>query len=65
MMRWLGLVTRIGEKSNACKLLVRKPEGKRPLGRPRHRRVDNIRMDFGEVGWGDVDWIGLAEDRNR
>jgi hypothetical protein len=38
---------------------------KRPLGRPRRRWVDNIRMDFGEVGWGDVDWIGLAQDRNR
>jgi hypothetical protein len=44
---------------------VRKPEGKRPLGRPRRRWVDNIRMDLGEVGWGDVDWIGLAQDRNR
>jgi hypothetical protein len=42
-----------------------KPEGKRPLGRPRCRWVDNIRMDLGEVGWGDVDWIGLADDRNR
>jgi hypothetical protein len=45
--------------------LLRKPEGKRPLGRPRRRWLDNIRMDFGEVGWGDVDWIGLAKDRNR
>jgi hypothetical protein len=44
---------------------VGKPEGKRPLGRTRHRWVDNIRMDLGEVGWGDVDWIGLAQDRNR
>jgi hypothetical protein len=44
---------------------VGKPEGKRPLGRPRRRWVDNIRMGLGEVGWGDVDWIGLAEDRNR
>jgi hypothetical protein len=43
---------------------VGKPEGKRPLGRPR-RRLDNIRIDLGEVGWGDVDWIGLAQDRNR
>jgi hypothetical protein len=42
-----------------------KPEGKRPLRRPRHRWVDNIRMDLGEMGWGDVDWIGLAQDRNR
>jgi hypothetical protein len=45
--------------------LVGKPEGKRPLGRPRRRWVDNIRMDLGEVGWRDVDWIGLTKDRNR
>jgi hypothetical protein len=44
---------------------VGKPEGKRPLGRPRHRWVDNIRMDLGEVKWVDVDWIGLAQDRNK
>jgi hypothetical protein len=53
-----------GEKRNAYSLLVGKPEGKRSLGRPRRRWVDNIRMDLGEVGWGDVDWIGLAEDTN-
>jgi hypothetical protein len=63
-MRWAGHVARMGEKRNAYRLLVRKPEGKRPLGRPKHRCVDNIRMDVGEVGWGD-DWIGLAMDRNR
>jgi hypothetical protein len=40
------------------------PERKRPLGRPRRRWVENIKMDLGEVGWGGVDWIGLAEDRN-
>jgi hypothetical protein len=44
---------------------VGKPEVKKPLGRPRCRWVDNIRMDLGEVGWGDVDWIGLAKERNR
>jgi hypothetical protein len=44
---------------------VGKLEGKRPLGRPRHRCVDNIRMDLVEVGWGDVDWIGLVQDRDR
>jgi hypothetical protein len=55
----------MGEKRNACRLLVGKPEGKRPLGRPRRRWMDNIRMDLGEVGCGDVDWIGLAKDRNR
>jgi hypothetical protein len=64
-MRWAGHVARMGEKRNACRSLVRKPEGKRPLGRPRPRWVNNIRMDLGEVGRGDVDWIGLAQDRNR
>jgi hypothetical protein len=53
------------EKRNGCRLLVGKPEGKRPLGRPRRKWVDNIKMDLGEVGWVDVDWIGLAQDRNR
>jgi hypothetical protein len=64
-MKWAGHVARMGEKRNAHRLLVGKPEGKKPLGRPRRRWVDNIRMDLGEVGWGDVDWIGLAKDRNR
>jgi hypothetical protein len=64
-MRWAGHVARMGEKRNTYGLLVGKPEGKRPLGRPRHRWLDNIRMDLGEVGWGNVDWIGLAQDRNR
>jgi hypothetical protein len=54
-----------GEKRNAYRLLVGKPEGKRPLGRRRRMWVDNIRMDLGEVRRGDVDWIGLAKDRNR
>jgi hypothetical protein len=52
------------EKRNAYRLLVGKPERKR-LWRPRRRWMDNIRMDLGEVGWGNVDWIGLAKDRNR
>jgi hypothetical protein len=64
-MRWAGHVERMGEKRNAYSLLVGKPKGKRPLGRPRRRWVDNIRMDLGEVGWGNVDWISLAQDRNR
>jgi hypothetical protein len=55
-MRWAG---------NAYRLLVGKSEGRRPLGRPIRRRLDNIRMDVVEVGWGDVDWIGLAQDRFR
>jgi hypothetical protein len=64
-MRWAGHVARMGERRNANRLLVGKPEGKRPLGRRRSRWVDNIRMDLGAVGWGDVDWIGLAKDRNK
>jgi hypothetical protein len=56
-MRWAGHVVCTEEKRNAYWLLV----GKRPLGRPRRRWVDNIRIDLGEVGWGDVDWI--AQDR--
>jgi hypothetical protein len=47
------------------RLLVEKPEARRPLGRPRRRCVGNIRMDLVEVGWGDVDWIGLAQERWR
>jgi hypothetical protein len=64
-MGWTGHVARMVEKRNAYRLFVGKPEGKRPLGRPRRRWVDNIRMDLGEVGWSAVDWIGLAHDRNR
>ena len=54
-----------GEEMVVCRVLVGKPEGKRPLGRPRRRYVDNIRMDLQEVGCGYVDWIGLAQDRDR
>jgi hypothetical protein len=64
-MRWAGHVARAGQKRNAYRLLVGKPEGRRPLGRPRRRWLDNIRMYLVEVGWGDVDWIGLAQDRGR
>jgi hypothetical protein len=64
-MRWAGHVVRMGEKRNAYRLLVGKPEGKRPLGRPRRRWVDNVRTGLGEVGWSDVDWIGLSQDRGR
>jgi hypothetical protein len=63
-LRWAGHVARIGEKRKAYRLLEGKTEGKRPLGRPRHRWVD-IRMDLGEVRWGDVHCIGLTWDRNR
>jgi hypothetical protein len=64
-MKWVGHVARMEEKRKAYRLLVGKPEGKRPLGRPKRRWMDNIKIDLGEVGWGDMDWIGLAQDRNR
>jgi hypothetical protein len=53
------------EKRNAYRLLVRKPEGKRPPGRPRRRWVDNIKMDLLDIDWGSVDWIGVAQDRDK
>jgi hypothetical protein len=55
----------MGEKRNAYRLLVGKPEGRRPLERRRRKWLDKIRMDLVEVGWGDVDWIGLAQDKDR
>jgi hypothetical protein len=64
-MRWAGHVARPGDRRNVYRLLVGKLEERRPLGRPRHRWLDNIRMDLVEVGWGDVEWIGLAQDRDR
>jgi hypothetical protein len=64
-VRWVRHVARRGGKRNAYRLLVGKPEGKRSLGRPRRKWVDNIRIDFAEEGWGDVAWIGLAQDRDR
>jgi len=64
-MRWAGHVARMGEESGMYRVLVGKPEGRRPLGRHRRRRVDNLRMDLKEVGCGYVDWIGLAQDRDR
>jgi hypothetical protein len=54
-----------GERRGAYRALVGKPEGRRPLERPRHRREDNIKMDLQEVGWGGADWINLAQDRDR
>jgi hypothetical protein len=62
-MRWAGHVARIMEKRNVYRLLVGKPEGKRPLERPRHRWIYNIKMDLLEIGLNVVDWIGLAQDR--
>jgi hypothetical protein len=59
MMGWAGHVARMGEKRNAYRILVGNPEGKRPLGRPRRRWVDNIKMDLREIGWDDGDWNWL------
>ena len=64
-MRWTGHVARMGEERGVYRVLTGKPEGKRPLGRPRRRWVYNIRMDLQEVGCVYMDWIGLAEDRDR
>jgi hypothetical protein len=64
-MRWTGHVTRMGEKRNAYRILVGKPEGKTPLGRPRRMWVDNIKMDLKEMVWYGVDWIDLAQDRDQ
>ena len=64
-MRWAGHVARMGVEREVYRVLLRKPEGRRPLGRPRRRWVDNIRMDLQEVGCGFMDWIGLAQGRGR
>jgi hypothetical protein len=63
-MRWEGHVARMGEKRNMYRLLVGKPEGKRPLGTPRRRWANNIKMDLLEIGWGGVDFIGVAQDKD-
>jgi hypothetical protein len=55
----------MGEKRKTCRLLVGKPEGRRPIERPRPRWVDDIKMDLGVMVWSDVDWIGLAQDRDK
>jgi hypothetical protein len=64
-MRWAGHVARMGEERKVYKVLVGKAEGKRPLGRPRRRREDGIRMYLREIGLGSVDWIRLSQDRDR
>jgi len=64
-MRWAGRVARMGEDRGVHRVLVGKPEGKRPLGRPRHRWEDIIKMDLQEVGGGSGDWMKLTQDRDR
>ena len=64
-MKWAGRVARMGERRSVYRVLVGKPEGKRPLGRPRIRWEDNIKMDLQEVGCGGMDWTELAQDRDR
>jgi hypothetical protein len=63
-MRWTGNLARMGAEKNPYIILVRKPERKRPLGRPRCRSVDNSKMDLNEIGWNGTDWIELAQDRD-
>jgi len=63
-MRWAGYMVRLGEERGVYRVLVGKLEGKRPMGRPRRRWVDNLRIYLQEVGCGYMDWIGLAQDRD-
>jgi hypothetical protein len=64
-MIWAGYVARMGEKRNAYRTVMGNPERMRPLGRPRRRWEDNIRMDLRDIGWGGMDWIDLAQDRDQ
>jgi hypothetical protein len=64
-MRWAGHVARMGEKRNAYRILVGKPEGRKPLGRRRRRWMDNIKMDLREIGWDGVDWFDLAQNKYK
>jgi hypothetical protein len=65
MMRWAGHIVRTGAKRNTYRILVGKPEGKRPLGKPRRRWVDNIKMYLNEIRWGHIVWIDLTQDRDQ
>jgi len=65
LMRWTGHVARMGERTGVYRVLVGKPEGKRPFGRPGRRWEDNIKMDLQEVGYGGMDWIELAQYKDR
>jgi hypothetical protein len=64
-IRWTGYGARIGAKRNSYRILVGKPEGKKPLGRPRSKWMDSVKMDFRETGWGGMDWIDLAQDMDQ
>jgi hypothetical protein len=64
-MRWAGHVACIGEGRGAYRILVGRPVGRRPLGRPRRRSEENIKMDLHEGGWGGLAWIDMAQDRDR
>jgi hypothetical protein len=64
-MGWAGYVERMGETRNAYRIFMGKPEEKRPLGRPRHRWLDNIKIDLREIGWDGMGWIHLAQDRDQ
>jgi hypothetical protein len=64
-MRWAGHMARMGEKSNAYRILVGKPERERPIGRPRRRWLDNVKMDFREAGYGGMNWIDRAQGRDQ
>jgi len=64
-MRWVGQVAHMGERRGVFRVLVGKPEGKRPLGRPRRRWEDNIKMGLQEVGFGGMDWLELAQNRDN
>jgi hypothetical protein len=65
MVRWAGHVARMGRRGMHNRISVGKPEGKRPVGRPRHMWVDNIKMHLREIGWDGMDWIDLAQDRGQ
>jgi hypothetical protein len=65
MMRWVGHIARMREKRNSYRIFVGNPEEKRPLGRPRRKCVDNIKVDLREIGWNGVDWIDMAQDRDQ
>jgi hypothetical protein len=64
-IKWAGHVARMGANRNAYRILVGRPEGKRPLGRHRHRLEDNNKMDLREIGWSGMNWIDLAQDRDQ